>query len=66
LEVGPTVVLATAHPAKFPGVVETTIGSKVEPPQELLSVMKRKELFSEIKPTLQELEALLDETILDD
>ena len=66
LAVGPTVVLATAHPAKFPGVVETAIGSKVEPPQELLSVMKRKELFSEIKPTLQELEALLDETILDD
>ena len=47
-------------------MVETAIGSKVEPPLELLSVMKRKELFSEIKPTLQELEALLDETILDD
>jgi threonine synthase len=66
LEVGPSVVLATAHPAKFPGVVETAINSKVEPPQELLSVMTRKELFSEIKPTLQELEALLDEIILDD
>jgi len=66
LEVGPTVVLATAHPAKFPGVVETAIGSKVEPPQELLSVMKRKELFSEINPTLQQLETLMDEIILDD
>ena len=66
LEAGPTVVLATAHPAKFPDVVETAISSKVEPPQELLAVMKRKELFSEIKPTLRELEALLDETILDD
>ena len=66
LEAGPTVVLATAHPAKFPDVVEAAISSKVEPPQELLAVMKRKELFSEIKPTLRELEALLDETILDD
>ena len=61
LETGPTVVLATAHPAKFPSVVETAIGRKIEPPKELLSIMTRKEVFSKIDPILEELEDLLDE-----
>ena len=61
LETGPTVVLATAHPAKFPSVVENAIGRKIEPPKELLSVMTRKEVFSKIEPILEELEDLLDE-----
>lgn len=63
LEAGPTVVLATAHPAKFPDVVEAAISGTVESPKELRAVMEREELFFEITPTLQELEALLDETV---
>ncbi|MCH2465347.1 MAG: hypothetical protein MK237_05530, partial [Gemmatimonadetes bacterium] len=62
-EAGPTVVLATAHPARFPDVVEAAISGTVESPKELRAVMEREELFFEITPTLQELEALLDETV---
>ena len=40
-----------------------TISGTVESPKELRAVMEREERFSEITPTLQELEALLDETV---
>ena len=56
----PTVVLATAHPAKFPDVVEKAIGRAVELPEGLAQVMDAEEHFSHIDPTLDALEAFLD------
>ena len=61
-DAAPAVVLATAHPAKFPEVVESAIGRTVEPPDGLRSVMEKEERFSEIAPTLDALETLLDAT----
>jgi threonine synthase len=56
----PTVVLATAHPAKFPDVVEQAIGRAVELPEGLAQVLDAEEHFVQINPTLEALEALLD------
>jgi threonine synthase len=56
---GPAVVLATAHPAKFPDTVEAAIGRDVEVPDSLRRVMDGPERFSEIEPTLAALEGHL-------
>ncbi|MCZ6806363.1 MAG: pyridoxal-phosphate dependent enzyme, partial [Deltaproteobacteria bacterium] len=56
----PTVVLATAHPAKFPDVVEKAIGRAVELPEGLAQVLDAEEHFAQINPTLEALEAFLD------
>ena len=56
----PTVVLATAHPAKFPDVVEQAIGRAVELPEGLAQVLDAEEHFVQIDPTLEALEAFLD------
>lgn len=58
---GPVVVLATAHPAKFPDVVESAIGREVGVPESLKSVMDRPEESMEINPTLDALVSILDE-----
>jgi len=58
---GPTVVLATAHPAKFPDVVEKAIGRAVELPEGLASIMDAEEHFALIEPTLEALHAFLDD-----
>ena len=57
----PTVVLATAHPAKFPDVVEKAIGRAVELPEGLAAIMDAEEHFDLIEPTLEALEAFLDD-----
>ena len=59
-ELGPTVVLATAHPAKFPDVVEKAIGRHVSLPPSIASVMKAEEHMEEIEANLGALTAALD------
>jgi threonine synthase len=56
---GPTVVLATAHPAKFPDVVERAVGQAVELPEGLAAMMDAEEHFAHIAPTLAALEDFL-------
>ena len=55
----PTVVLATAHPAKFPEVVEQAIGVEVPLPPGLASVIGKDEHFLQAAPTLSDIEAIL-------
>ena len=59
---GPTVVLATAHPAKFPNVVEKAIGRSVPPPPGIAAVMEAKEHVRPMKASLAALGAVLDAT----
>lgn len=56
----PVVVLATAHPGKFPDVVEDAIGEMVEIPSAIRDAREREESMSVIAPDLEELNALLD------
>jgi threonine synthase len=56
----PTVVLATAHPAKFPEVVEEAIGRGVPVPPGIASVMDAEEHMEEISADLASLSAKLD------
>jgi threonine synthase len=55
-------VLATAHPAKFPDVVEKAIGRAVELPEGLAAIMNVEEHFTHIDPTIDALEAFLDDS----
>jgi threonine synthase len=57
---GPTVVLATAHPAKFPDVVEKAIGHEVPLPPGIARVMEAKEQMSDMSANLGALAAALD------
>lgn len=57
---GPAVVLSTAHPAKFPEVVEQAIGRSVELPEGISSVMDAEEHMEEISAELGALSAALD------
>lgn len=55
------ILVATAHPAKFPGVVEPLVGHEVEVPESLAEVMARSHSVPEIEPTLDALgELVLD------
>ncbi len=56
----PTVTLATAHPGKFPEVVQRAIGAPVETPLAILEASERNEVMSMIRPNLEELRDLLD------
>ena len=56
----PVVVLATAHPGKFPDVVEDAIGEPVEIPPAIRGALERNESMSVIAPDLEELNAVLD------
>jgi threonine synthase len=55
------VVLATAHPAKFPEVVEKAIARKVPLPHGLASVMDAEEHMDEIAARLDALGAALED-----
>jgi threonine synthase len=57
---GATVVLATAHPAKFPDVVEKAIGREVPLPPGIASVMTADEHIRNIEASLGALTAALD------
>ncbi len=55
----PTVILATAHPAKFPDIVERAVGREIPLPPGLAQSMDREEHSIELKPELQALEQAL-------
>jgi threonine synthase len=57
---GPSVVLATAHPAKFPDVVEKAIGRPVPLPPGIAAVMSAEEHMEHIDANLVALGAALD------
>jgi threonine synthase len=57
---GPVVVLATAHPAKFPDVVERAIGREVPLPPGIARVMEEQEHMQNISIDLGSLAAALD------
>lgn len=60
-EAEPAVVLATAHPAKFPDVVEAVIGRAVQLPRGLRGSQERTERMRRIDATPQALYAALQE-----
>jgi threonine synthase len=47
----PTVVVATAHPAKFPETVEAAIGREVPLPESLRSTTDAPERMTAVEPT---------------
>ncbi|MCH2460619.1 MAG: threonine synthase [Gemmatimonadetes bacterium] len=57
---GPAVVIATAHPAKFPEVVEEAIGQNVPLPEGIASVMGAEEHMDEMPAELDALRAVLE------
>ena len=57
---GPSVVLATAHPAKFPDVVESVIGRELPLPPCLARTTNSEEHMHDVPPTLDALRAVLD------
>ncbi len=56
---GPSVILATAHPAKFPEVVESAIERSVEVPDTLAEALRGAERSLSMAPTLDALAGLL-------
>lgn len=53
------ILVATAHPAKFEGVVEPLIGREVEVPPELARLLERPGAATEVEPTPEALKAVL-------
>ena len=49
------ILVSTAHPAKFEGIVEPLVGREVEVPPALAALLDRPSEFSEIDPSLAEL-----------
>ena len=60
---GPVVALATAHPAKFPEVVEPAIGETVAIPDRLAAALAGDERVVPLEPRLDALLALLDRVL---
>lgn len=52
---GPWVVAATAHPAKFPEIVEPLVGQRVPPPPALARLLERPSRSHRIAPSLEAL-----------
>jgi threonine synthase len=59
----PAVVLATAHPAKFPEVTEAAIGRAIPLPDGLMRALQGEERMVEIEPTLAALREALYERV---
>jgi threonine synthase len=57
----PMVVLATAHPAKFPDAVEKAIGMRPPLPARLGDLMDRAERVDGLRNDIDELKAMIDE-----
>jgi threonine synthase len=55
----PTVVLATAHPAKFPEIVEAAVGHEIPLPSGLARAMQGKEHFIPVAAELEDIEAAI-------
>lgn len=51
----PSIVVSTAHPAKFETIVENLIGETVRIPQNLKELLNKPSIFSEIDPSLHQL-----------
>ncbi|MFQ5538004.1 MAG: threonine synthase [Gemmatimonadota bacterium] len=58
---GPTVLLATAHPGKFPQAVEEAIGRRPPTPPALARILTRPELVVSIAPSVDALRQVLME-----
>ncbi len=54
------VVLATAHPAKFPEIVEDAIGREVPLPDGLARAMDLEERMTDVRPELSSVVDALD------
>ncbi len=50
-----TVVVSTAHPAKFEQVVEPEIGNSVPVPESLGKMLEAESIFMDIKPEIPDL-----------
>ena len=61
---GNNVVLATAHPCKFPGAIDKSIGTKPSLPEELKYVMDEKENYDIIANNLSKTKQYIKEKIL--
>ena len=60
---GNNIVLATAHPSKFPGAIEKAINVKAELPNELAFVMDEKENYDIIENNLNKIKKYIKERI---
>ena len=58
-----TVVLSTAHPLKFAGVVKEATGIKSELPEKLRSIMVEKEIYEKIPKDLKRVKNYILERI---
>jgi threonine synthase len=58
---GPWVVVATAHPAKFPEIVEPLVGRRVTPPPALARLLERPSRSRRIAPSLDALVGQIEE-----
>ena len=58
----PMVVLATAHPAKFPQAVSEAIGQEAALPQRVRHIMQSREFITEAPADLAALQALIRST----
>ena len=56
---GPFVVLSTAHPAKFPEIVEPVIGQSIPMPSALASLWERETAVEEVEPDVEALASTL-------
>ena len=55
----PIIILSTAHPAKFREIVEPIIGRKIELPEQLKSVMKKKKKSILMENNLEDLKKII-------
>ena len=62
--VGNNIVLATAHPCKFPDAVDRSINIKPELPIELIHIMDKKESYDIISDNLSEVKQHIKDRIL--
>jgi len=62
-EAVPMVVVATAHPAKFPDAVEAATGERPALPAHLSDLLEREERCTRLANDLGALESLIDETL---
>jgi threonine synthase len=60
---GDIIVLSTAHPAKFPSVVEEKTGAKVELPENLKYILTKKEKYKKFPKDLKKIQNYILEKI---
>ena len=60
---GNNIVLATAHPCKFPGAIEKAINIKAELPSELVFILDEKENYDIVENNLNKIKQHIKERI---